>query len=156
MVTVASFFVLALCFFMAAMNGFDRARELRAKADAGPVARREQSRAPLPQPARSETEGDVGFAGALCFLWVFLVTGYIVAVILMLAWVAKDSRNRGVDGGAVWVMVILFTGFIGLLVYLASRPHGVLVVCPHCNNKKLMPARLCPHCGNKSPLPGRL
>jgi len=26
---------------------------------------------------------------------------------LLLAWVAKDTRNRGVDGGAVWVFVVL-------------------------------------------------
>jgi hypothetical protein len=43
--------------------------------------------------------------------------------------------------------VILFTHWVGLLVYLASRPHGVLAPCPHCMNKKLAVARLCPHCG---------
>jgi hypothetical protein len=73
---------------------------------------------------------------------------YVVGVVLMLAWVAKDSRCRGVDGGAVWVMVILFTGIIGLLVYLASRPSGILVPCSTCSNRRLNYSRLCPHCGN--------
>ena len=73
---------------------------------------------------------------------------YLVSVILMLAWVARDARCRNVDGGAVWVIVILFTHWVGLLVYLASRPHGMLKVCDTCANKRLVYSKTCPHCGN--------
>jgi hypothetical protein len=73
---------------------------------------------------------------------------YVVLVVLLMAWVAKDCRNRGIDGGAVWVLVIFLTGVIGLLVYLASRPHGMLTACSVCFNQRLVYARTCPHCGN--------
>ena len=91
----------------------------------------------------------VGAIGGSLFLISMLaaVVAYIVALVLILAWVAKDARNRGVDGGAVWVIVMLFLHVIGLLVYLASRPHGILVLCPTCGNKKLAHALTCPHCG---------
>jgi hypothetical protein len=88
-------------------------------------------------------------AGFLIGMVALIAVGiaYVVGVILLLAWVARDARCRGVDGGAVWVLVILFTHWVGLLVYLASRPHGMLAPCPHCQNKKLAVAKLCPHCG---------
>ena len=74
---------------------------------------------------------------------------YLVGVVLLLAWVARDARNRGVDGGAVWVLVILFTHWFGLLIYLASRPHGMLTVCTTCSNKRLAFSKRCPHCGHE-------
>jgi hypothetical protein len=79
-----------------------------------------------------------------------LCLAYVIAVILMLAWVAKDSRNRGMDGGAVWVIAILLFGFVGLIVYLASRPHGILMTCNRCHNRKLNYVLLCPHCGSRT------
>jgi hypothetical protein len=79
--------------------------------------------------------------------WVFCPILYLVSAVLLLAWVAKDAKNRGIDGGAVWVIVILFTHWIGLLVYLASRPSGHLIVCGRCRNKKLNYVLSCPHCG---------
>jgi Phospholipase_D-nuclease N-terminal len=67
---------------------------------------------------------------------------------VMLVWVARDAKNRGVDSPAVWVLVVLFAHFIGLIVYLCARPAGILVACAHCGNKKLAAASKCPHCGN--------
>jgi hypothetical protein len=84
------------------------------------------------------------FWGLLCSLFI----AYWVLVILLLAWVARDARARSVDGGAVWVLVILLTGPIGFLVYLASRPQGMLVACSRCGNKRLQAATFCPHCGH--------
>jgi hypothetical protein len=116
--------------------------------------------APRPRETPQETDQEARAqrltAGAEAVAAAFLIgvgvlialgLAYVVGVILLLAWVARDARCRGVDGGAVWVLVILFTHWLGLLVYLASRPHGVLAPCPHCLNKKLAVARLCPHCG---------
>jgi hypothetical protein len=54
-----------------------------------------------------------------------------------------------VDGAAVWVLVIFSTHWIGLLVYLASRPPGTLQPCPACGNRKLPYASRCPHCGRQ-------
>jgi len=80
---------------------------------------------------------------------IVLLVLYLVLVILLMAWVAKDCRNRGIDGGAVWVFVIFLTGVVGLLVYLASRPHGMLTTCAHCQNRRLNYAKTCPHCGRE-------
>jgi hypothetical protein len=89
---------------------------------------------------------DFGAAGLLCTL----VIVYLVTLILLLAWVARDARARGVDGGAVWVLIVLCTYFLGLIVYMAARPHGKLVACQRCGNKRLMAALACPHCGQPS------
>jgi hypothetical protein len=111
--------------------------------------------APARQPSAAEETASAGGAAAtgvalmLFFVLVFVVLPilYVVSVVLLLAWVAKDAKNRGIDGGAVWVIVLFFTHWIGLLVYLASRPSGHLVVCKRCHNKKLNYVLSCPHCG---------
>lgn len=126
----------------------------RPAAPSAPVASRpylEQPARPLAPPPFEEhpiesvavTSAGMSFLALLIFLGVL----YLVLVILLMAWVAKDARARGMDGGAVWVLIVLSTGLIGLLVYMASRPHGILVPCSRCGNKKLMAALLCPHCG---------
>ncbi len=103
---------------------------------------------PAPRPSGVLNLTSVATGVRLLLWFLFLPTAVIAAWVLVLAWVARDSRSRGVDGGAVWVITVFFTGPIGLLVYLASRPYGILVVCPNCNNKKLNFAKLCPHCGH--------
>jgi hypothetical protein len=47
------------------------------------------------------------------------------------------------------VLVILLSGWIGLIVYVAARPYGTLIPCARCGNKRLEHAKRCPHCGNK-------
>ncbi len=102
----------------------------------------------------SAGNSDVAGAGMvvgwlLCY-GIFFV-GFITSWLLMMAFVARDARNRGVDGGATWVIAIFFTWMLGFLVYLASRPYGMLVPCSRCGNKKLQMARACPHCGEPAP-----
>lgn len=87
--------------------------------------------------------------GSFVCLMTVLGILYFACLILILAWVARDARNRGLDGGAMWVFMVLIFQWIALLVYVASRPHGVLVVCRHCGNKRLTQAKTCPHCGRK-------
>jgi hypothetical protein len=83
-------------------------------------------------------------------VWISVIFGVLIffGVILLLPWVVRDSRCRGMDGAAVWILLILITGWIGLLVYLAARPVGVLIPCRTCTNKRLLHSRVCPHCGN--------
>jgi len=103
---------------------------------------------PLPSLVREEPST---FLGIAVTVWIFLLClfiAYWVGVILLLAWVARDARARSVDGGGVWVIAILLTGWIAFLVYLASRPYGMLVVCQYCSNKRLHAAVKCPHCGH--------
>lgn len=44
--------------------------------------------------------------------------GYIA----LLTWVARDARERGLEGAPVWVFLVMSTLFVGLLVYLFARP----------------------------------
>lgn len=95
----------------------------------------------------SEATAKAWYRNSVYVLMFAAVIAYVVALILLLAWVARDARNRDIDGGAMWVIVIFFSGIVGILVYLASRPHGTLAMCENCGNRRLNYARLCPHCG---------
>jgi hypothetical protein len=81
----------------------------------------------------------------------FICGGFFLLPVLHLiltAWVAKDAKARNLDGSALWMLVTLFLGFFGLILYLASRPGGNLVECPACGNRRLQMSARCPHCGN--------
>ena len=85
-----------------------------------------------------------GICGSF-FLFFFLA---IVALnIAILVWVARDAKARGLDNGVLWMLLVLFTGVVGLIVYLLARPQGNLIVCPNCGNKRLQAAVKCPSCG---------
>jgi hypothetical protein len=77
----------------------------------------------------------------------FIVAGVILILnIALMAWVGRDAKARGLEG-ATWLILMFFTGPIGLIVYLFARPHGALTQCQYCQNKRLAAAALCPHCG---------
>jgi putative component of membrane protein insertase Oxa1/YidC/SpoIIIJ protein YidD len=71
--------------------------------------------------------------------------------IALLVWVARDAKCRGVESPILWMLLVFFTSFVGLIIYLLARPGGNLVQCEHCRNKKLQYMRTCPHCGNLDP-----
>ncbi len=71
----------------------------------------------------------------------------IVLNIILLIWVARDAKARGMDGSVLWMLLVFFTSIVGLIIYLFSRPQGNLIACPNCGNKKLEAAVRCPHCG---------
>jgi hypothetical protein len=124
-------------------RGSGKPAQAQAQVDAGPD----------PGPGFRQNATDAARAGfSFMFLGMLCVVGVLLLVlqILVLAWVARDTRARGVDGGAVWVLIVLCTPIIGLLVYLASRPHGPLAACARCGNKRLQAALACPHCGQAS------
>jgi hypothetical protein len=72
----------------------------------------------------------------------------LVLNIALLIWVARDAKARSMDSAVIWMILVMFTGPIGLIIYLFSRPQGNLVQCEHCQNKKLQASSKCPHCGN--------
>ena len=74
--------------------------------------------------------------------------GLIALNIVLLIWVARDAKNRGMDNAVVWMILVMFTGIIGLIIYIFTRPQGNLVPCPQCANKRLQVSAKCPHCGN--------
>lgn len=108
--------------------------------------------------AQSSTPNDAaaaaaaGTLGAGCcgsFLFViFAIVAMLVLNILLLVWVARDAKSRGMDNSVMWMILVFFTSLLGLIIYIFSRPQGDLVPCPTCNNKRLKVSAKCPHCGN--------
>ena len=87
------------------------------------------------------------------FLWWTTVLSVVLLItsVAMLIWMAKDSRNRGMEGIASWIMPILFLNVLAFLVYFFSRPRGKLVNCRFCANRCLDNALSCPHCRRTNP-----
>ena len=111
--------------------------------------------------AQSSDGGDNGggcCCGSFCFAGFFLSTLFIVIaailvpivilifVIIALVYVAKDSKNRGMDSPVLWVLLVIFLGLIGLIIYFIVRPGGALKNCRHCGGLMLETAVVCPHC----------
>lgn len=95
------------------------------------------------------SSGDDAASGlACCGTFFFLIVAFVVLNVALLVWVARDAKARGMDGAAIWMLLVFFTGFFGLIIYLLARPDGNLVTCRGCGNKRLAAARVCPHCGN--------
>jgi hypothetical protein len=68
--------------------------------------------------------------------------------IVLLIWVARDAKARGMDNAVLWMILVMVTSVVGLIIYLFSRPKGNLIPCPSCGNKRLQASAKCPHCGN--------
>lgn len=100
------------------------------------------------QPGPSDAEVATACGGMLLF---FILIGVISLVstivwIFVVIWVAKDANARGMDNSGLWVVLVLFLGVLGLVIYLVSRPSGDLKICRECGKKRLREARRCPHC----------
>ncbi len=72
----------------------------------------------------------------------------VILNIVLLVWVARDAKARGMDGSAIWMILVLFTSVLGFILYIFSRPRGNLHPCNSCGNKRLEVSAKCPHCGN--------
>ena len=66
----------------------------------------------------------------------------------LMAWIVKDARRRSVEGGVFWMFGALLFGLLVLIIYLWSRPPGVLERCHRCSQLRLPYVRICPHCGH--------
>ena len=101
--------------------------------------------------ARQGTDEGAKACSACAHCGGFILFIFVVGIVLniaLLVWVARDAKARGMDSAVLWMMMVMVTSFIGLIVYLFSRPQGNLVQCPHCNNNRLQVLAKCPHCGN--------
>lgn len=85
---------------------------------------------------------------ALCGTLIFIPIAIFILNIALLVWVARDAKSRGMDSAVIWMILVMVTSVIGLIIYIFSRPQGILVQCPHCTNKRLQASAKCPHCGN--------
>jgi TctA family transporter len=66
-----------------------------------------------------------GFGYAFLALLVFgffilFIIGLIAVWILLAVWVYRDAKKRGMEA-TLWLLLVLLTGFIGLIVYLIVR-----------------------------------
>jgi hypothetical protein len=52
-------------------------------------------------------------------LIVFALIWFIIAILLCI-WVYRDAESRGMNG-ALWLIIVLVGGVIGLVVYLVVR-----------------------------------
>jgi cytochrome bd-type quinol oxidase subunit 2 len=77
-----------------------------------------------------------------------VIIGLFVLNIIILVFVAKDAKSRGMENPVLWMILVLFTGILGLIIYLLARTSGELIQCSNCNNKRLKTLAKCPHCGN--------
>lgn len=122
----------------------------------GGTVEKKESRQPTPSPfARSSRKpGDVEqmLGCGTCAGCAAIIPAVIVAVVVLhialLVWVARDAKARGMDSAVVWMILVMFTGLLGLIIYLFSRPQGNVLPCPSCGNKRLQASAKCPHCGN--------
>jgi hypothetical protein len=76
----------------------------------------------------------------------FVIVALIALNIALLVWVARDAKARGMDSAILWMILVMFTGVIGLIIYLFARPQGNVIPCPNCGNKRLQASLKCPHC----------
>jgi peptidoglycan/LPS O-acetylase OafA/YrhL len=93
--------------------------------------------------------------GTACFLWVII---WFVIAILIAVWVYKDAEKRG-SSGALWLIIIILTGIIGIIIWLLIRPplrgEGREVrdtdnhYCTKCGKPVSPTQDFCPFCGNK-------
>ncbi len=86
----------------------------------------------------------VGILGCVV-VWVVA----LVVSILIMVWVYKDAKSRGDQNAVIWLVLIFFTGIIGLIIYVLARPKGDLAPCPNCRNKRMVSLNKCPHCGTE-------
>jgi H+/Cl- antiporter ClcA len=87
----------------------------------------------------------------LLILWVIigLMLLFFLIWIGVSIWVYKDAKKRGEDSPIIWLLVTLFGGLVGLIVWLVVRPPigGSQISSYHSYNRN----RFCPICGRNIP-----
>lgn len=100
------------------------------------------------EPGAPETCAGCGVCGGSMVVMILIPIVIIVINVALLVWVARDAKARGMDNAVMWMILVMFTSFLGLVIYIFSRPQGDLVQCPNCKNNRLQASAKCPHCGN--------
>jgi DNA-directed RNA polymerase subunit RPC12/RpoP len=97
----------------------------------------------------NEPDQEVGrtlFGYSLFGMICVMVILYWLFVFLLAVWVIRDARNRSVENGLFWMLLIVPFNVFALLIYLVSRPSGTLIKCSNCRNYRLRHVGICPHC----------
>jgi len=59
------------------------------------------------------------FAGIWLTIIILIVVFFIIGILLAV-WVYRDAKKRDMNA-AVWLLIVLLTGCIGCIIYLAVR-----------------------------------
>lgn len=71
--------------------------------------------------ADSQGDGALGCAACGSGMFMFMFAPLLIQVML-LVWVVKDSRERGIESPLGWMAFVFLVPLIGILVYWFSRP----------------------------------
>lgn len=101
-------------------------------------------------------------------MFVFTIFGlfvfWLVLGIALCIWVYRDAQDRGMDA-TLWLIVVLFAGPLGLILYLLLRSEPRYYFrppppppppplprrtrfCTRCGREVSVTARFCPQCGH--------
>ena len=98
-------------------------------------------------PALAARRDDAAALAGCGIIMIIAIVGLIINI-LLLVWVSRDAKARGM-GSIGWMVLVFLTGFIGLIIYLLARTKGEKIACPRCGNQRLAAMHVCPHCGNE-------
>jgi hypothetical protein len=63
---------------------------------------------------------EVWFGLGIVALMIAIGVIWFVVAILIAVWVYRDAEKRG-ESGALWLIIVLITGIIGLIIWLIVR-----------------------------------
>ena len=63
---------------------------------------------------------EVWFGIGILALMIAIAVIWFVVAILIAVWVYRDAEKRG-ESGALWLIIVLVTGIIGLIIWLIVR-----------------------------------
>ncbi len=78
------------------------------------------------------------------WMFVYTMVTAVASYILMLGYVSRDARRRGMPV-ALWMIVVLMPGYIGGVVYFLLR-QPIMVRCPNCTTELMAGTHFCPQC----------
>ena len=93
----------------------------------------------------------------LIFAAVFIqIIVWFVIAIALAVWVYRDAESRGM-GGALWLIITLIAGIIGLIIYVVVRKPKIgtspattglpTKICPNCGKEIPADSKVCSYCG---------
>lgn len=93
-----------------------------------------------------------GLAGLGVFMCFIPVIAIIIAIAIGV-WMYRDAERRG-ENGALWLIIGLIGGIIGLIIWLIVRPDEPAKrkeqpserYCPECGRNIPFDAQVCPYC----------
>ena len=59
------------------------------------------------------------FGAGIALYWIIILVWCVIGIILAI-WVYRDAQSRGMNG-ALWLIITIFLGLIGLIIYLVVR-----------------------------------